>query len=105
MNRQTLVAVVAAAVLSSGLTAAITQLTDAEPAGAAGATLSRIYSEENQTQSQVAELSKAIKQANKSLDRIKLDLGVGRVSYSISNIYDLLVGVYGCVNKNAGCGA
>lgn len=105
MDRQTLIAVVATAVLSSGATAAVTQLTHAETAGAAGATLSRIYSEENQTQLQVAELGKAVKQANKSLDRLKLDLGVGRVSYSISNIYDLLVGVYGCVNKNAGCGA
>jgi hypothetical protein len=105
MSRQTLVAVVVAAALSSGLTATITQLTQAEQAGASNVTLSRVFNEENQTQAQIVELAKSVKQANKSLERLKLDLGVGRVSYSISNIYDLLVGVYGCVNKSAGCGA
>ena len=105
MSRQTLVAVIATAALSSGLTAAVSQLTLAEEADAGGVTLTRIYNEGNQTQAQIVELSKGLKQANRSLDRLKLDLGVGRVSYSVSTIYDLLVGVYGCVNKNAGCGA
>lgn len=104
MNRQTLVAVLATAILSSGLTLTLTQLTQTEQAGASSVTLSKVYKEENQTQAQIVELAKGVKAANKSIDRLKLDLGVGRVSYSVGNLYDLLVGVYGCVNKNAGCG-
>ena len=104
MRRETLVAVVATAALSSGMTAAVTQLTQADVASAGGATLSRIASEENQTQKQVSDLAKAVKQANKSLDRLKTDLGVGRVTYSINNLYDLLAPVYGCVVANAPCG-
>ncbi len=92
------------AALTSALTAAAMRLSDPGDANAAsGVSLSRIYSEENVTQAQLAALDKRVRAMATSVERVRAGVGTDAVLDNHKGSYLLLTGVYQCVVHNAGC--